>query len=609
MMRASLSVSIRWSVLLAACQCSIALSISGYGSRGHHTFYRTANRIPTTVRLAATETRRNNLDDGDGNTQNDATNVDDWVVWSENSDSGVVDLDEEHLMFLDDDDDDNSDGDDEESVMADEGITDHELSWLFKGTNDTMTDEDQSLRDYTIAIDNLHLLPNASNVPYFYLQNELGMLPEDMWKITYEAGNVLGLTADNIRKKVRLLRQTMALNDEELRTIIRLSPTILYLSPDKNVGPTILFLQRQLDLSRTELKSLVVQRPYILSYSIPNLGEKIKFFTKVMSFTVEETRKLLIKQPQLMSCGVTGGLFPRMKFLVREIGFKMKDLRKLVMKNPGLLLKSVESNLQPKLIFYLIMTLHMDTADVRKVLTRLPHFVEYNLDNHILPISQFLTTEVEYTNIELRSIILKFPGLFTHSLQKVKTVVGYFRFELGMNPDRVRRILYQAPQLVSLSLDNNVKVKVERLRETFGYDESEMRKLISGMPTLLLCSWDNNLSPKIDYLANIMGTDQLAKALLAHPSILGYSLTKRIIPRMEAALGVGIPPNSIGTGLPRSQTSFEKWLVNKSEMIRKDALRNEDGIILPEEYEPKDQYPDGRIQHWDRDRRRQPPTP
>ena len=111
-------------------------------------------------------------------------------------------------------------------------------------------------------------LAPASGISYFYLHKTLGLSEDVMWKITLEAGTVLGFSVKNLELKVSLLRRTMNLSDEDVRTILTKHPTILHMSANKNLAPTILFLVRALDLSKRELRKMIVQYPCILCYSM-----------------------------------------------------------------------------------------------------------------------------------------------------------------------------------------------------------------------------------------------------------------------------------------------------------------------------------------------------
>ena len=75
------------------------------------------------------------------------------------------------------------------------------------------------------------------------------------------------------------------------------------------------------------------------------------------------------------------------------------------------------------------------------------------------------------------------------------------------------------------------------------------------MPTLLLCSAEKNLQPKADYLLEQFDGDELElrQAVLTLPAILGYSLEKRIKPRMTRIVNAGIEPINITVGITMTE--------------------------------------------------------
>eukprot|EP00550_Attheya_septentrionalis_P001302 CAMPEP_0198287720 /NCGR_PEP_ID=MMETSP1449-20131203/6431_1 /TAXON_ID=420275 /ORGANISM="Attheya septentrionalis, Strain CCMP2084" /LENGTH=680 /DNA_ID=CAMNT_0043985711 /DNA_START=56 /DNA_END=2101 /DNA_ORIENTATION=+ len=410
----------------------------------------------------------------------------------------------------------------------------------------------------------------AKEIAYFYLQNDLGLSEETMWKITHEAGSILGLTVENLKAKVALLTRMMNLSPDDLRTMISRQPSILHLSANSNVAPTILFLVRALEFSKDELCSIVTQYPSILCYSTKNLQTKINFYIWVMGYSVGECRDLVLAEPKLMTAGVQTGLVPRMQFLHKEIEIPLNVLRKIVKKNPLILLYSVDNNLRPKLIDYFIMKLCMSPVDVQRILLAYPAIMNYRLEEHIMPITRYFVADLEFSPMEFRNILLKFPRIMTYSLRKIKHVVGYLRFELGMNAVQVKRVLFQAPQAIGFNTDINLKSKIYFLRNTFHLNEEELRTVVAGMPTLICCGIESNLAPKAQYLLeqfDYNGLD-LKMSILTQPTLMGYSLEKRIRPRMERILKIGASPQRITVGISMSEVNFGDWLQKKKAKIK-----------------------------------------
>lgn len=457
----------------------------------------------------------------------------------------------------------------------------------------------------------------TSQVAYFYLRNEIGLSEDAMWKITVEASSALGMTAGTIRGKIDVLRSTMDLSDDDIRLVLERHPSVLHLSAEKNVAPKILFLVRALDLSKSDLRQLFITQPAILSYSRSNLQQKLKFFTtNLLGFSVDECRHLLLSEPKLLTASVKGGLLPRARFLLKEIQIPRKKLRDILKKNPRILLYSLDQNLIPKLINYCIMTLHMDPGkDVVRLLSNYPQIMDYNLERHILPITRYILTELEFSAHEMRTILLKCPRLMTYSLSKIKHVVGYLRYELGFDADGVRRVLYQTPQTMGLDMETNITPKLSFLHEIFGFsDLQQVRQLVLGMPSVLNLSVEKNLGPKIEYLQSVISSsdgrnanDQerqriLRDMILRMPALLGYSLEKRIRPRLECIVNAGLPAASITVGIPMKEYNFQRWLQKRQQEKAQSAIILSQPILPPQQTEEEDRDRSSRIVHWTRKR-------
>jgi len=242
-------------------------------------------------------------------------------------------------------------------------------------------------------------------------------------------------------------------------------------------------------------------------------------------------------------------------------------------------------------------------------------------------------------------MVLKFPRLYSYSLSNIKHVIGYLRFELNLSATQVKRVIYQSPQVIGLNTDSTLKGKVGFLQESLGLSSSplkrELQKVVSGMPTLLVLSSEKNLQPKISFLLNAMqkglklkrehdldsfrsvlrnsddadaARDLLRSAVLRSPTLLGYSLEKRIQPRMEAILDAGVDPTSITIGISMKEDKFLEWLDGRKRRVQREKEGREQeevkatigSTLDPMVANKKPAESSGRIQHWTRPRRPSP---
>lgn len=69
--------------------------------------------------------------------------------------------------------------------------------------------------------------------------------------------------------------------------------------------------------------------------------------------------------------------------------------------------------------------------------------------------------------------------------------------------------------------------------------------MVVGFPTLLNLSLEGNLRPKVDFFRRELGAtpEALRDTLVGTPTMLGYSLNKRLIPRLRVMLLIGVDAN------------------------------------------------------------------
>ena len=108
---------------------------------------------------------------------------------------------------------------------------------------------------------------------------------ETMMRITFQHPTVLGLSVeDNIRPTLRFLAESLHLDGRAVVNICRLHPPLLHLNVDTNLRPTVGWFCKRLDLSPVQLGQIVAKFPSMLGYSIElNLEPKVAFLTRALA--------------------------------------------------------------------------------------------------------------------------------------------------------------------------------------------------------------------------------------------------------------------------------------------------------------------------------------
>jgi len=517
---------------------------------------------------------------------------------------------------------------------------------------DSIADETDSLKPKLLSIadlasnnispmEMLKLAP-ASQIAYFYLQS-LGLSEDTMWKITTDAGPILGLTVPNLQNKIHFLQTKLGLSDDDIISILTRLPTILQLNVTNSLKPKLEFLERELLLlngtsqfnsTRSNesdspfnpiLKYMVIKYPSILCYSLKNLQKKVLFFRSTLELSSSKVSKLLTENPVLLTLSVENNLQPKIQFFQNEVLLSLPDLQHICLENPKILTYSLRSKLFDIIISYFIMRLRMEVpTHVAKVLNRFPQILDFSLENHMLPLTLYFIEDLGLHIKEFRSILLKYPKIMTHSLDKIEYVIEFLCEELDLgkttyfdgsrtqvDDDSIKRILLQAPQIIGYNVEDTIHSKIFYLQTELELDADsdgldEIRKLIVGMPTLLLCSIEQNLDPKIQYLKNEFGLDMARNFILNQPALLGYSLEKRIQPRFKTLITEGFDPKKITTVLTMPQKKFEDWIIKSRLKVKNQNQSRERQLDNHKKIESDtnnhNERRSARIVHWNRER-------
>jgi mTERF domain-containing protein, mitochondrial len=423
----------------------------------------------------------------------------------------------------------------------------------------------------------------------------LGLSDEAMWRVTYQASSVLGMKTAVIKQKVQVLQDTMDLSGADLRALLSLHPSILHLSADRNVAPTILFLVRSLDLGKADLRHLVLRCPAVLGYSRSNLRAKLAFFRRLMGYSIDETRVLFLKEPRILRASVRDGLIPHWRYFVSHVQLSPTDLRRIVLKNPKLLLYSIERNLYPKLNI-----LNMTTDQTHRVLLSFPQYCDYNLDRTIAPALEYLVDDLGMTADEVRAILARWPRIVTYT-SALKSQVGFFRYEMGLSPTTVKMALRRIPSLVGLATDT-IRAKLRYYSRRLNYTDDQVKAMIATMPQLLVLDVDGNVEAKIAYLSEL--AVHVGNVVQKLPAVLAYSLDRRIVPRVQVLQRLGLSLDKyLPMVLQKTETNFAQWVATQEQKKANMAVTHQETGTAADENIPtiiKGKVSGARVTHWTR---------
>ncbi|XP_074311955.1 uncharacterized protein LOC141647599 [Silene latifolia] len=286
------------------------------------------------------------------------------------------------------------------------------------------------------------------------------------------------------------------------------------------------------------------------SHFLETANSVVNLFKK-HGFDDTHLRKIVSKQPRLLSCNAESTLFPKFNFL-QEQGFSESDIIRVISANPTILDFSVDSSILPAFqILRQVMGCHtyvitvLSKIGVRRICT----IVKNLLPNVALLGSYGIPIEF------IRKHLVRHPGHYMRIPQVFKDVTIRVEDKLGITRDSMA-FLYGIDLMCELT-EEGILSKY-RIFESFGWTQSEIKTFVMKNPSCFAYS-DERIKKRLDFLMNEL---QLEPAyLITQSSFFTCSLEKRILPRHKILLilkekGLRNKVPSLSSAIQLSDTCF-----------------------------------------------------
>jgi hypothetical protein len=318
----------------------------------------------------------------------------------------------------------------------------------------------------SLLIDRPHLITKHPNVAEHIVQQDARILSVEQWFTQY-----LKLT-----KADRAKIQTRVPNiDHQIRSLgrYRLKQWLGYFLSD-------------IGLTAQDLRKMMTTRPILLSYSLSNVQSTANFFCDEVGLSKSELKSIITSYPSVLMFSVAFRLRPHVIFLQEEIGGGKENWKAW-----------------------------------KKVVCTYPQFFSHSLDKTLIPKVHFFCDEQGMLGLkksELSQVVAKFPPTLWLGDEKLIEKFEYLKEMLELSFEELRGIVVSYPQVLGLSLENNLKPKMAFF---LGNDEEGVE------------------NDDIDFNCG-MTKEELKEFVIYQPALLAYSLEGRLKPRIKQMDEVGI---------------------------------------------------------------------
>ncbi|KAK6139352.1 hypothetical protein DH2020_026905 [Rehmannia glutinosa] len=192
-----------------------------------------------------------------------------------------------------------------------------------------------------------------------------------------------------------------------------------------------------------------------------------------MGLEISAIGRILDMYPELLTADPYSDIYPIFDFLLNTVEIPFPDFRKSIIRCPRLLVSDPETRLKPSFEFLTQLAFSGPNRLTSQTTMLLVSSVEFTL---IPKIEYLVGLGLEYDDV--RNMVLRSPGLLTFSVENnYKPKVEYFLKEMNGNLEEIKSF----PQYFSFSLERKIKPRHRLLMEHgFSVSLSDMLKVSDG---------------------------------------------------------------------------------------------------------------------------------
>ncbi|CAL9115870.1 unnamed protein product [Musa textilis] len=247
----------------------------------------------------------------------------------------------------------------------------------------------------------------------------------------------------------------------------------------------------------------------------------------------------------------------RLEFLL-SVGVKHEDIKRILMRQPQILEYTVENNLKSHVAF--LVSIGVPHSRIGQIITAAPSLFSYSIEHSLKPTVRYLVEEVGIKTSDISKVVQLSPQILVQRIDNSWTSrFSFLSKELGAPKDSIVKMVTKHPQLLHYSIEAGILPRINFLR-SIGMCNSDILKVLTSLTQVLSLSLERNLKPKYLYLVNDLRNE--VKSLTKYPTYLSLSLEQRIRPRHRFLVSLKKAPKGpfpLSSLVPSDECFCQQW--------------------------------------------------
>ena len=294
--------------------------------------------------------------------------------------------------------------------------------------------------------------------------------------------------------------------------------------PERRIARNLEVLVNELGCAPADLAAIVRAFPGVLALDADDdVCAVVQFLTGPIplggvGMTKAAAKELLVRrEPKMLGQSVKDALRPKFEYLVEHAGLRPGNVG-------DMLWLDLETQIKPRVEF-LALECGMGSTAAAAAIRNFPpsqshvlyrHFE--NPENMARKALKCLREEVGMSAEQVSFAIGRFPKILDYSPEKIAGCFEFLRSTCALTEEECRRVIAATPQVVGLSVEENMAPKHRLLVHELGLGEDGAREVIACFPNLWTVANDN-IRARFTFFLETVGCsrEDLTAMLASHP--------------------------------------------------------------------------------------------
>ena len=349
-------------------------------------------------------------------------------------------------------------------------------------------------------------------------------------------------TDEEMEQRKEQLRVLLSASKEKIDKLVRQNPNVIICSDiEKNHEPKLKLLQERLGTSKEAAGQLCLRGNRFLGTSLATLENRMDWLQARLNLNKSQLKSICVRDPKILTHSIEDNLEPTIDNIESILELSDTELTKIFVKSPDVLVHNMSAeNIKQRLsLIQEILNLpEGDNEGIQKYVKPAPQILFWP-EESMKESQQWIQQRLGLGDARIAQMCRNRPYLLFANTTTLDDKADSIQSELSLSDEELSNLVSKSPAILGYCPEENLRPKLQYLRTRFELDEDALKHLVLNAPSLFGYS-ETNIEEKLQFYSKLVGEREAKRLVIKSKGLLTKSLKTRLTPRLDEVEKSGV---------------------------------------------------------------------